>query len=181
MDSVENPNLPLVISILVSYLQMMRNLIVFIFYLVNLNKKRKIEWGGEHALDRHLTRQVYLHKIIYNSDLASIENICMNRRSFALLCNLLSTTGKLEGTKNTSLEEMVASFLHIVAHNVKNRVIKRQLARSGGTISRNFSRVLNAILRCHQVLLKKLEPVPANSSDTKWKWFEVYWTKPHYS
>lgn len=110
MDSMENPNLPLMISIMVSYMELMRNLLAFVFYLVQLNDKRKIEWGGHYALDRHLTRQIYLYKIIYNSDLASIENIRMNRRTFTLLCNLLSTNGRLEGTKNSSMEEMVASF-----------------------------------------------------------------------
>ncbi|XP_061367914.1 uncharacterized protein LOC133310936 [Gastrolobium bilobum] len=63
-------------------------------------------------------------------------------------------------------------FLHILAHDVKNRIIKRQFMRSGETISRQFKKVLHAVLRCHTVLLKRPEPVPDNSTDLKWKWFK---------
>ncbi|XP_061365999.1 protein ALP1-like [Gastrolobium bilobum] len=70
------------------------------------------------------------------------------------------------------VEEMVAIFLHILAHDVKNRIIKRQFMRSGETVSRQFTNVLLAVVRCHTVLLKRPEPVPQNSTDEKWKWFK---------
>jgi hypothetical protein len=54
-----------------------------------------------------------------------------------------------------SVEELVAMFLHILAHHVKNRMIKRQFVRSGETINRNFINVLLAVLRCHKELLKQ--------------------------
>ncbi|XP_050944053.1 protein ALP1-like [Cucumis melo] len=53
---------------------------------------------------------------------------------------------------------MVAMFLHIVAHNVKNRVIQREFMRSGETISRHFNMVLLAVIRLHDELLKKPQP-----------------------
>ncbi|XP_061341926.1 protein ALP1-like [Gastrolobium bilobum] len=67
---------------------------------------------------------------------------------------------------------MVAIFLHILAHDVKNRIIKRQFMRSGETISRQFTHVLLAVLRCHTVLFKRPEAVPENSTDERWKWFK---------
>ncbi|XP_061354410.1 protein ALP1-like [Gastrolobium bilobum] len=70
------------------------------------------------------------------------------------------------------VEEMLAIFLHILAHDVKNRIIKRQFMRSGETISRQFTNVLLSVIRCHTVLLKRPEPVPQNSTDEKWKWFK---------
>ena len=69
---------------------------------------------------------------------------------------------------------MVALFLHILAHHVKNRVIKFRFLRSGETISRHFNAVLNAVIRLQGVLLKKPEPVSENSTDERWKWFKVY-------
>ncbi|XP_062088344.1 protein ALP1-like [Humulus lupulus] len=70
------------------------------------------------------------------------------------------------------VEEMVAIFLHIISHDVKNRIIRRQFARSGETISRQFNLVLGALLRLHDVLLKKPEPILDNSTDERWKWFK---------
>ncbi|WOK92557.1 hypothetical protein Cni_G01248 [Canna indica] len=71
-----------------------------------------------------------------------------------------------------SVEKMVAMFLHICAHHVKNNVIKRQFVRSGETISKQFNAVLNSIILCYEMLLKKPEPVPQNSTDYRWKWFK---------
>ncbi|XP_061363236.1 protein ALP1-like [Gastrolobium bilobum] len=71
------------------------------------------------------------------------------------------------------VEEMVSIFLHILAHDVKNRIIKRQFMRSGETISRQFSKVLLSVIRCHTLLFKRPEPVPENSTDEKWKSFKL--------
>ena len=86
---------------------------------------------------------------------------------------MVRVVGRLEPTRNMGVEEMVAIFLHILAHDIKNRVIKRQFMRSGETISRKFNNVLLAVLRCHKELLKHPELVLENSNDPKWKWFKV--------
>ncbi|KAL4560769.1 hypothetical protein LXL04_032923 [Taraxacum kok-saghyz] len=78
----------------------------------------------------------------------------------------------LKRSKNMEIDEQVAMFLHVLAHNVKNRVIISRFRRSGETISRHFSRVCNATIRLHTRLLKKPEPVPANSTGQRWKWFK---------
>ncbi|KAK2661820.1 hypothetical protein Ddye_000394 [Dipteronia dyeriana] len=70
------------------------------------------------------------------------------------------------------VEEMVAIFLHIISHDVKNRIMRCQFARSGETVSRQFNVVLNAILCLHELLLKKPEPVLSDSTDSRWKWFK---------
>ncbi|KAL0561378.1 hypothetical protein IC582_001803 [Cucumis melo] len=67
---------------------------------------------------------------------------------------------------------MVAMFLHILAHDVKNRMIQRQFVRSGDTVSRHFNLVLLAILRLHNELLKKPQLVTNSCTDSRWKWFE---------
>ncbi|KAG6507485.1 hypothetical protein ZIOFF_032832 [Zingiber officinale] len=82
------------------------------------------------------------------------------------------TRGQLQGTRNMSVSELVISFLHIIAHNVKNRVVKQQTSRSGETVSRQFHLVLNSVLRLHNILLEKPEPIPENHTDERWKWFK---------
>ena len=79
----------------------------------------------------------------------------------------------LVGTEVIDVEEMVAMFLHILAHDVKNRMIQKEFARSGETVSRHFNIVLLAILRLHDELLKKPQPVTNSCTDPRWKWFEV--------
>ncbi|KAJ9540575.1 hypothetical protein OSB04_027081 [Centaurea solstitialis] len=96
----------------------------------------------------------------------------MTRLCFKKLCDMLETYGGLRTNRFISIEEQVAIFLHIVAHNVKNRVMICRFHRSGDTISRVVSRVCNAIIRLHPQLLKKPEPVPDNSTDQRWKWFK---------
>ena len=50
------------------------------------------------------------------------------------------------------INELIVSFFHIIEHNVKNRVLKRQIARSGETVSRQFHSVLNSVLNCEHIM-----------------------------
>ena len=111
--------------------------------------------------------------MVFNGDLECLENTRMEKHSFHRLCDMLKTTGRLSAIRNMNVEEMVAMFLHIVAHDVKTRVIKRQFARSRETISRQFNKVLNSIIHLYDDLLEKPEPVPEDSIDSIWKWFKV--------
>ncbi|KAA0041022.1 putative nuclease HARBI1 [Cucumis melo var. makuwa] len=54
----------------------------------------------------------------------------MDQRCFAILCHLLRTIAGLMSMEVVDVEEMVAMFLHILAHDVKNRVIQREFIRS---------------------------------------------------
>ncbi|XLU53483.1 hypothetical protein S245_048131, partial [Arachis hypogaea] len=88
---------------------------------------------------KQVIRDVSVDRIIYFSDLACIENTRMDRRAFHALCNMLKVVGKLEPSRNMGVEEMIVMFLHIIAHDVKIRVIKRQFVRSEETINRRFN------------------------------------------
>ncbi|XLS58294.1 hypothetical protein HN51_008049, partial [Arachis hypogaea] len=120
-----------------------------------------------------IIRDVSVDRIIYFSDLACIENTRMDRCAFHALCNMLKRVERLEPSRNMCVEEMVAMFLHIIAHDVKIRVIKRQFVRSEETISRRFNDVLLAILICHNLLLKKPQPFSQDKMDERWKWFKI--------
>uniref|UniRef100_A0A9I9DLI9 DUF8040 domain-containing protein n=1 Tax=Cucumis melo TaxID=3656 RepID=A0A9I9DLI9_CUCME len=98
----------------------------------------------------------------------------MDRRCFAILCHLLRTTARLVGTEVIDVEEMVAMFLHILAHDMKNRIIQREFVRSGETVSRHFNLVLLSVLRLHNELLKKPQLVTNSCMDPRWKWFESH-------
>ena len=111
--------------------------------------------------------------MLFESDRPNVENCRMDKRTFAKLCQLLKTEGKLKENRNMSVEEMIISFLHIIDHHTKNRVLKHQTTRSGETVSRQFHAVLKAVLRLYELLFKKPKPIPKNTTDDRWKWFKV--------
>uniref|UniRef100_A0A9I9EKM1 DUF8040 domain-containing protein n=1 Tax=Cucumis melo TaxID=3656 RepID=A0A9I9EKM1_CUCME len=123
---------------------------------------------------RHRIRQSAYFRMIHGSDLVCRQSTRMDRRCFAILCHLLRTIAGLTSTKVVDVEEMVAMFLHILAHDVKNRVIQREFMRSSETISRHFNMVLLAVIRLHEELLKKPQPVPNECTDQRWRWFESH-------
>ncbi|MFQ6643060.1 hypothetical protein Gotur_018188 [Gossypium turneri] len=63
-------------------------------------------------------------------------------------------------------------FLHIISHHIKNRVIKYHFNRFGETVSKLFHNVSNVVIRLQDVLSKKAEPITANSTGLRWKWFK---------
>lgn len=75
--------------------------------------------------------------------------------------------------KNHRCEEMVAMFLHILTHNVNNKVIQRDFVWSRETILRHFTLVLLAVLQLHNELLKKPQSVTKTCTDAWWRCFEV--------
>jgi len=90
----------------------------------------------------------------------------MDRRTFYILCEMLRDVGGLKGTRNMELEEIVVQFLYILAHHLKNWTVKNTVFRSGETVSRQFNLCLLAVLKLHHLLLKTLEPIPENSTDS---------------
>jgi hypothetical protein len=120
------------------------------------------------------SRQGDLYRLIYEDDETCHNHLRMDRNAFNNLCDMLETRGRLKATKHMLVDERVAIFLYILAHHIKNRIIKHQFRRSREMISRHFRSVLHAIIWLHEEFLKKLEPVPESSIDERWKWFKVY-------
>ena len=125
------------------------------------------------VLERMQIRLLNLRTLVNGNDLVCVDNLRINKQCFYKLCEMLRDVGGLQGNKNMGIEEMVAIFLYILAHNTKNRRTQLYFRRSGETISRHFSVVLHATLRCHHLLLKKPQPVIESNHDDKWKWFKV--------
>ncbi|KAA0037840.1 retrotransposon protein [Cucumis melo var. makuwa] len=74
-------------------------------------------------------------------------------------------TVDLESTEHVDVEEMVALFLHVLAHGVKNRQIQREFVRSSKTVSRHFNMVLMIVLRLHDELLATPQPIMSGCID----------------
>ncbi|KAL0546651.1 hypothetical protein IC582_016563 [Cucumis melo] len=114
---------------------------------------------------RHRIRQLAYFQMIHELDLVCRGSTCMDRQTFAILCHLLRTVVGLSLIEIVDVEEMVVMFLHVLAHDVKNRVIQQEFVRSGETVSRHFSLVLLAMLQFQDKLIKKLVSVTNNCTD----------------
>ena len=121
---------------------------------------------------RNETRMSFVNSLL-GSDVHSISQLRMDRRTFGILCELLRHDDYIKKDGTVTLEEQVCIFLHILAHHAKNRTIVTRFYRSGETISRYFNSVLNGVLRLHETLLRHPDPVPENCTDDRWKMFKV--------
>ena len=104
---------------------------------------------------------------LLGSDVHSISQLRMDRRTFGILCELLPHDDHIKKDGTVTLEEQVCIFLHILAHHAKNRIIVTRFYRSGETISRYFNSVLNGVSRLHETLLRHSDPVPENCTDNR--------------
>ncbi|RZB43209.1 hypothetical protein D0Y65_053692, partial [Glycine soja] len=80
--------------------------------------------------------------------------------------------GGLVRTRNVPTTEAITMFLHILAHNLKYRVVQFSYHRSKETISRQFNDVLRVIMKVSKDYLNfqpcTLEGAEANN----WRWFQ---------
>ncbi|KAL0534215.1 hypothetical protein IC582_028503 [Cucumis melo] len=136
-----------------------------------MNDNRRITYTPSDT--RHRIRQLAYFRMIHELDLVCRQSTRMDRRTFAILYHLLQTVSGLSSTEIVDVEEMVAMFLHVLAHDVKNRVIQREFIRSGETVSQHFNLVLLAVVRLYEELIKRPVPVTNNCNDQRWKCFEV--------
>ena len=143
-----------------------------IYSLVDLYM-RKSSLNPRYIMNFYTNREK-IYKLVYTSDKACVAELRMNRHTFTKLCSMLQNLGGLKHTKNMLIDEQVAMFLHILAHHVKNRTIIDRFNRSAESISRHFHNVLNGVIRLQGQLLKNPEPILANSTTKRWKWFEVH-------
>ncbi|XP_010275329.1 PREDICTED: putative nuclease HARBI1 isoform X1 [Nelumbo nucifera] len=106
------------------------------------------------------------------SETYCMEQLHISKQSFLKLCTILCEKGGLVETKNVPVKEAVAMFLHILAQNLKYRLIKVTYCRSVETISRQFNRVLRAVMKLSKDFLRSYEPKLQGQEAEKWKWFE---------
>ena len=126
-----------------------------------------------YVLDIVVNRQI-VHELVDKSDGTCLYQLRLNTIAFTNLCTMLETRGGLRASRYLQIDEQVAMFLHILAHHVKNRVIKFQFIRSGETVSKYFHNVLHSVIRLHGELLKPFEPVHENSTNESWRWFKGF-------
>ncbi|SPT20816.1 unnamed protein product [Triticum aestivum] len=91
--------------------------------------------------DREQERIQNLNYMYNCNDIEALWMLRMKRAPFAKLVETFRSRGLLQDNINTSVEEQVAIFLHVIGHNQRFRVIHNMVRRSMETISRYFKQV----------------------------------------
>lgn len=81
----------------------------------------------------------------------------MDRIIFNNLIHDLVTSYNLEGTRNIDVTEMLGIFLHILGHGIGNWLIQERFQRSGETVSRYFSLVLDKVCEMGKDLIQPVK------------------------
>lgn len=114
----------------------------------------------------------WMLRVTRDSDTPCISVLRMDRKTFGVLCEMVRDVGGLKASRNMSIQEIVAMFLYTLAHHEKNRTIALNFLRSGETVSRQFNLCLLAILRLHELLLARPQPITDDCTDERWKCFK---------
>jgi hypothetical protein len=151
---------------------------VYAYVIARLRMARssqpRITYAPISAMD--LERQANLNLIYNCNDIECINMLRMRRTPFFNLCNLFRERQLLRDTINSTVEEQVAMFLHVVGHNQRFRVIHQNFRRSLETVSRYFRQVLYAVgeLRGEMIRLPSTQTPLKISNSPRWNpYFKV--------
>ncbi|KAG5054025.1 hypothetical protein JHK85_006535 [Glycine max] len=120
-----------------------------------------------------LEHQSFLNRLYRGTNKDCIEQLRLSKNAFFNLCRILQEKGGLVRTRNVPTTEAVAMFLHILAHNLKYRVVQFSYCRSKETISRQFNDVLRAVMKVSKDYLNFQPCTLEGAEANKWRWFEV--------
>ncbi|KAK9125403.1 hypothetical protein Scep_014249 [Stephania cephalantha] len=138
-------------------------------FRVLASRRRRVERTYELGYDKH--RQI-IHNLVYKSDETCYKMLRMRRKPFEKLRDMLFEHGKLRDKRCVLVDEQLAITLHILGHNIRNRVISTWFQRSGETVSKVFRRTIRALIRLHRMLLKHPVPIGPNENDLRWSYFQ---------
>eukprot|EP00256_Glycine_max_P070913 XP_025985508.1 protein ALP1-like [Glycine max] len=119
-----------------------------------------------------LERHSFLNRLYRGTNKDCIEQLRLSKNAFFNLCRILQEKGGLLRTRNVPTTEAVAMFLHILAHNLKYRVVQFSYCRSKETISRQFNDVLRAVMKVSKDYLNFQPCTLEGAEANKWRWFE---------
>lgn len=93
----------------------MIKLMMLWYYFLTLYKTSK-QRSLRNAKEKSMTRMKYICSLIGESDGHCMSELRMNRRTFDILCEMVTNIGGLKDIRNMSIKEIVAMFLYVLAH-----------------------------------------------------------------
>ena len=96
-----------------------------------------------------LTGAAYTQEVMIGHPRRFQEVMRMPRYTFGRLVRFLEERTDLQSSRNISIEEKLAMFMHAVGHGQGNQSVQERYQHSGETVSRCFHEVLNALMIVH--------------------------------
>lgn len=109
---------------------------------------------GLTAADRVKYRYAIVHNIT-TSDTYCKDMIRLSSYGFKLLCAKIKQRRYVKEYPGSTIEEQVLIFMLVVGQNMKNRVVRCLLHRSGDTISKYFHNIMGGILSLEDEFVKQ--------------------------
>ncbi|XP_077247701.1 uncharacterized protein LOC143887511 isoform X2 [Tasmannia lanceolata] len=121
----------------------------------------------------YLTPRTFLPYVV-RSDERCHDLLRMNVDCFTRFVHILKGTGWLNDTIHCSVEEQLAIFFHIISDDQRNHCMKAYFRRSGETVSRYFSKVLDAIMSMTNLLIKPPSPDTPPQIRANERWYPYF-------
>ncbi|KAM6580932.1 hypothetical protein CsatA_004706 [Cannabis sativa] len=119
-------------------------LLLMIFYWYVRRKRNYLSRVKDNTST--LSGARYTLELLYGSNRQCIELMRMSRDAFVHLCNHFRQREWIKDSKHVSVEEKIAMFLTIIAHNERFVVMKRRFQHSSQTVHKYFHEVLEAMM-----------------------------------
>ncbi|KAF6162764.1 hypothetical protein GIB67_029033 [Kingdonia uniflora] len=103
------------------------------------------------------TGKAYVQELLEGSSIVMYNMMRMEPDSFRSLVAHFRDTGLLRDSKHIDVDEKLAIFLHIIAHNMRNRAINTLFQHSAATTSKVFHECLDAMIKFSKEMI-----VPTN-------------------
>ncbi|KAJ1689132.1 hypothetical protein LUZ63_013287 [Rhynchospora breviuscula] len=151
MDQLHNNRLHVLRRL--HYLALLYFLMHLLWVMFQLANETIKDIERELKVERDRERDKLLYRLIHSGQCRNI--VRMDARTFLELCHVLEEKGGLVPTKQVGIHELVARFLYTISHNEKHRPMAFFFERGRATISRDFHKVMNAIIELEEEYLKQ--------------------------
>ncbi|KAL3747530.1 hypothetical protein ACJRO7_016338 [Eucalyptus globulus] len=101
----------------------------------------------EPIRDSSLSGAQWIMEVLHGHSDRVYEAFRMERHVFLNLCGLMKEKGWLEDTRYIGVDEQIGIFLSMICHKNSNRDLCERFQHSGQTISKYFTKVLQAVLK----------------------------------
>lgn len=105
-----------------------------------------------------LTGHGWIQEILHGNDNRFYEQLRMRKPVFLQLSNVLEENYGLKPTRRMIIHEQVGIFLYMLGQPASVRNAQERLQHSGETISRQFHRVLKAVIALSRDIIKPVDP-----------------------
>ena len=105
-----------------------------------------------------LTGHEWVQEIMNGHDIRCYQQFRMRKHVFLHLCNILERRYGLKPTRGMGIHEQVGMFLYVLGQPGSIRNAEERFQHSGETISRQFHKVLKAVLALSKDIVKPLDP-----------------------